>query len=188
MSLQLRSDLKLPPEAVAGIHRPAVVLIAEDDDAIRTTIARALLRTGFAVIETADGNRALQVADESPPQLAIVDINLPGANGLNIVARLKSRSPAVPILVMSGTYDMETRVRAFEIGADDFIAKPLDIRELIKRVHAFERTRRAFEEVRLAQQKAEHLRVFAAEAQTCAEAWSPAVDIFEAIKHLTGTE
>lgn len=145
---------------------PARILLADDDERVRKLIARSLRREGFEVIEAEDGVRAIEQAETSPPDLAIVDLRMPRMDGLGVVRALKARkqSAAMPVLVLSGMDEPEERVRAFEAGADDFVAKPVYMRELLKRVDAFERTRRAYIEVRQANARADHLRLFCNEA------------------------
>ncbi len=142
----------------------ASVLIAEDDPSVRRLISNLLQRERFAVVEAANARRALELARERLPDLAIIDVELPDQSGFNVVRSVKEQDPAIPVLVISGSYDVESRVRAFDAGADDFVAKPFDMRELLKRVRAFQRTRRAMEDLRRAHARTEHLRVFAAEA------------------------
>jgi DNA-binding response OmpR family regulator len=142
------------------------VLIADDEARIRKLIGRALRREGFEVMEAEDGVHALELTSLTPPDLAIVDLRMPRMNGFEVVARLKARDGigSMPVLVLSGMDEPEERVRAFEAGADDFIPKPVYIRELVKRVDAFERARRAYAELRQANARLDHLRMFANEA------------------------
>jgi DNA-binding response OmpR family regulator len=143
----------------------ARVLLAEDDARVRRLIARSLGNHGFVVIEAENGVLALEAAAKEPPDLAIIDLRMPRMDGFEVVRSLKTtHATALPVLVLSGLDEPEDRIRAFDVGADDFISKPVYIPELLRRIEAFERTRRAYLEVRRANEEADRLRLFAAEA------------------------
>lgn len=170
----LRATQTEPPQPEPAVHedrsRPpvsdeaATVLLVDDNEPLRRGLARAIERQGFRVVTAADGREALQVAAETPPHLAIIDLRMPHVSGFDVVRHLKEEDPQRPVLVLSGVDDVEDRVRAFDLGADDFVAKPVHMRELLRRLQAFERTRRAYIEVQRANEHADHLRLFAAEA------------------------
>ena len=143
----------------------ARILLADDEKSVRSLLARALKRHGFEVLEAVDGIEAIEIASVTLPDLAIVDLNMPRMSGFEVVRTLKStHQAALPVLVLSGMDEPEERVQAFEAGADDFIPKPVYMQELLKRVDAFERTRRAYLEVQRANEAADRLRLFVAEA------------------------
>lgn len=145
-------------------HNAARILLADDDEQVRRTVSRVLRRKGFEVIEATDGVEAMQRAQSHPPDLALVDLRMPHKNGFDVVRELKESNPRLPVLVLSGWDDDEDRVQAFDVGADDFIAKPVYMKELLRRIDAFERTRRAYLDLQALNDKADHLRLFAAEA------------------------
>ncbi len=155
------SEERSPPEAVTNAAR---ILLADDDRQVRRTVGRVLRKRGFEVIEAVDGVEAMEAAAVSPPDLALVDLRMPRKNGFDVVRELKSANPRLPVLVLSGWDDAEDRVQAFDVGADDFIAKPVYMKELLRRIDAFERTRRAYLELQALNEHADHLRLFAAEA------------------------
>jgi len=141
------------------------ILLADDDAHSRRMVSRSLRRHGFDVVEADNGAAALELADEDPPDLAIIDLRMPHVDGFEVVSALKKEhAHALPVLVLSGMDDPEDRVRAFDVGADDFIAKPVHPPELMRRVDAFERTRRAYLAAQEANRRADRLRLFAAEA------------------------
>lgn len=142
----------------------ATVLVADDDPRVRRMIARILKRNGFVVLEAEDGVDALEKAQADRPDLAIVDLRMPRKNGFEVVKVLKTEQPQRPCLVLSGWDEGEDRVQAFDVGADDFVAKPVYMKELLRRIDAFERTRRAYLEVKKANEEADHLRLFVNEA------------------------
>ncbi|MCP4448793.1 MAG: hybrid sensor histidine kinase/response regulator [Myxococcales bacterium] len=150
-----------PPEVETHAAR---ILLADDDKQVRRTVGRVLRKRGFEVIEAVDGLEATEAAKLSPPDLALVDLRMPHKDGFDVVRELKTANPRLPVLVLSGWDDAEDRVQAFDVGADDFIAKPVYMKELLRRIDAFERTRRAYLELQALNEHADHLRLFAAEA------------------------
>jgi signal transduction histidine kinase len=106
----------------------------------------------------------MEAAQLHPPDLALVDLRMPRKDGFDVVRELKLANPRLPVLVLSGWDDAEDRVQAFDVGADDFIAKPVYMKELLRRIDAFERTRKAYLELKALNEHADHLRLFAAEA------------------------
>ncbi len=144
---------------------PARVLLAEDDERVRRMLTRLLSKRHCVVTGVNDGEAALEETRRNPPDIAIVDLGLPKVNGFDVVEQIKQQfGTDISVLVLSGLDDPESRVRAFEAGADDFIAKPVHIAELSKRLDAFRRTQLAYREIQQAHQRIERLRVYAAEA------------------------
>ena len=153
-------------ETVSNVEpRVARILLADDEKSVRSLLARALRRHGFEVMEAQDGVEAVEMASTTLPDLAVVDLSMPRMNGFEVVRTLKSaHHAALPVLVLSGMDEPEERIQAFEAGAGDFIPKPVYMQELLKRIDAFERTRRAYLEVQKANERADRLRLFVAEA------------------------
>jgi DNA-binding response OmpR family regulator len=119
----------------------ALVVLVEDDEDIRRLVCDLLAREGFAV-EVADSAVALdQILARRRPDLVILDLMLPGEDGLSICRRLRSRG-AVPILMLTAKSDPVDRVVGLEMGADDYVTKPFDPRELLARVRALLRRAR----------------------------------------------
>lgn len=115
-----------------GIRR---VLVVDDEAAIRVAVSRALEAVGFRVEEAEDGAAALTAARSRPPDAVILDLGLPGMNGIDVLAELR-RTSKVPILVLSGRADETDRVTALEMGADDYVVKPFLAKELAARVRS----------------------------------------------------
>jgi two-component system OmpR family response regulator len=113
----------------------AKVLIVDDDPAIRDVLRFALARAGFAVVEAEDGPRALERFAAAAPDLVVLDVMLPGIDGIEVCRALR-RESAVPILFLSSKEDEVDRVVGLEIGGDDYIGKPFSPRELVARVKA----------------------------------------------------
>src|SRR5574339_913703 len=110
------------------------VAIVEDEDGIRESIVFALEREGHAAVSHADGRRAWAAFEASLPDLAILDIGLPGMDGLELCRRLRARSEALPIVFLTSREEEFDRVLGLEIGADDYLCKPFSMRELMARV------------------------------------------------------
>jgi two-component system response regulator ChvI len=112
------------------------VAIVEDEDGIRESIVFALEREGHAAVSHTDGRRAWAAFEAALPDLAILDIGLPGMDGLELCRRLRARSEALPIVFLTSREEEFDRVLGLEIGADDYLCKPFSMRELMARVKA----------------------------------------------------
>jgi DNA-binding response OmpR family regulator len=141
------------------------VLVVDDDVVICRQMAANLSSAGYQVVTAHDGARALAQAEETPPDLAIVDLEMPGTNGLDVIRKLKGLfGPAVHIVVMTGHDDEVSHAEAFEAGTDDFVVKPTGMSELKRRLAAATRNHRAFVEVRVAKEAADRRMAYGAEA------------------------
>jgi putative two-component system response regulator len=119
----------------------ATVLVVDDEEPIRAFLRRLLEREGFAVREAADGTAALATIAASPPDVVLLDVNLPGPNGFEVCRRLRLdvASRLLPIIIVTGRDATTDRVEGLESGADDFLTKPLDTAELLARVRSLAR-------------------------------------------------
>ena len=128
------------------LMRP-VILIVDDEPHIRELLAFALAKAGLETREAPDGEAALSVVEASPPDLVILDINMPKMDGIEVCRRLRARADAgqadVPILFLSSRDDEIDRVLGIELGADDYVTKPFSPREVVARVAAILRRTRA---------------------------------------------
>jgi len=113
-------------------ERPTILVI-EDDDETRRAVARELHLRGYAVMEAADGRSALQRWEERRPDLVLLDLGLPDADGLQIIRRIR-REATTPIVILSGRYEEREKVQALESGADDYVTKPFGVDELNARL------------------------------------------------------
>ena len=123
-----------------------VILVVEDDDDIRELVAFSLEDEGYRVEQAADGLRGLELAEELQPDLIILDLMLPGRDGLSVCRELNRRSsdtPPSPVLMLTARGEEMDRIIGFEYGADDYVVKPFNIRELMLRVRAILRRRNA---------------------------------------------
>jgi CheY-like chemotaxis protein len=113
------------------MQRHLVVLVADDDDAIRELLATAIgEEPGLHVVTAADGAQALARCEQTRPALALVDINMPGLGGLEVIERLKAQPNLadVPVVAMSAG---RNRAQALAAGADVFVEKPFELEELV---------------------------------------------------------
>lgn len=112
------------------------ILVAEDDEPVRTVISSQLQQHGYRVVEANNGREALQHLVHDTPALAIMDIEMPELGGLAVIARLRQAGNRLPVLVLSGRMSVEERVQGLDAGADDYLVKPFEGRELLARVRA----------------------------------------------------
>lgn len=112
---------------------PPRVLVVEDDTTVAEVVTRYLKREGFIVEWTGDGADALRRARSAPPDLVILDIMLPGIDGLEVCRRLREKAP-IPIVMLTALGEENDKVMGLDLGADDYIAKPFSPRELTARV------------------------------------------------------
>ena len=116
------------------------VLVVEDDPGLRVLIARALQQNGFAVFQASSGPEMWSTLEQRPVDLILLDVMLPGKNGIDLCREIRGRHD-VPIIFVSARVDETDRVIGLELGADDYIPKPFGTRELIARVRAVLRRR-----------------------------------------------
>jgi DNA-binding response OmpR family regulator len=114
----------------------ARVMLAEDDAGIREPMARALRREGYDVEPVADGEEAARRALADDLALLVLDIGLPGLDGLEVCRRVRRERPALPILIVTAQDDEMDLVEGLDAGADDYVTKPFRLAELLARVRA----------------------------------------------------
>lgn len=137
----------------AAEHRPsdaARVLVVEDDLTVAEVVSGYLDRAGYAVDRAGDGPAALARAAAHWPDLVVLDLMLPGMDGLEVCRRMRGRGP-VPVIMLTARGDEDDRILGLEVGADDYVTKPFSPRELVLRVESvLRRTRltRPAQEVR----------------------------------------
>jgi DNA-binding response OmpR family regulator len=114
------------------------VLVVEDDATVAEVVTRYLELDGLDVVCVGDGQTALRAVTEVAPDIVVLDIMLPGIDGLEVCRRLRSTS-AVPIIMLTALGDESDRIIGLELGADDYLTKPFSPRELVARVNAIMR-------------------------------------------------
>lgn len=110
------------------------ILVIEDESRIQAFVARALKAEGFVVRVADNGPEGLARALAHPPALVVLDLLLPGLDGLELLRRLHERKPDLPVLILSARSDLDTKLRGFDLGAVDFLVKPFSLDELLARV------------------------------------------------------
>ena len=125
----------VPTPGTAGAP-PVDVLVVEDDGAVRRALERALALHGFAVRVAADGLEALQRIAAQEPDLIVLDVGLPGPDGMRLAERLRRDGLATPILMLTARDAVGDRVAGLESGADDYLVKPFALEELVARLRA----------------------------------------------------
>jgi DNA-binding response OmpR family regulator len=126
------------------------ILVVEIDLAVQRALRRLFETAGFEVSVAADGATAEKVLETSAPKAVVLDMDLPGSSGEDLCRRIRSTSP-VPILVLSATNDVVSKVLMLELGADDYITKPFSPRELVTRLRVALRRAMAHQEARVKQ-------------------------------------
>lgn len=119
------------------------ILVVEDDASIRLGLTRNLNFEGYNVVSAADGHEGMEAAFRERPDLVLLDVMLPGPSGLEICKALRRHDPTLPILILSARTQEKDKVEGLELGADDYIAKPFSVRELLARIRTALRRRRA---------------------------------------------
>ena len=125
---------------MADFDRPPRVLVVEDDDAIAQVLMRSLRMEGYEVRIAPDGPVALEQAHGFLPDLVVLDLGLPGMDGLEVARELRVQSD-VPILILTARDAVESRVEGLDAGADDYLVKPFERQELLARLRALLRRR-----------------------------------------------
>jgi DNA-binding response OmpR family regulator len=112
------------------------VLIVDDDAEVRETVSILLEREKFVPIQAVDGQSGLEKALSTKPNLVLVDLRLPGMNGIELCKQLRANRMSTPIIVLSAVGDEVDKVLLLEMGADDYVVKPFGTRELLARIRA----------------------------------------------------
>ena len=134
------------------------ILLVEDEKSIQVVVRTYLENAGFQVFGVEDGPAALAAYDQHRPVLVILDLNLPGMDGMEVAARLRERSD-VYIMILTARSEEDERIAGLRIGADDYLVKPFSPRELVARVEALLRRRRGGAALADTRLEFEHLRI-----------------------------
>ena len=121
----------------SGDDQPSSILIVDDDEIFRQRLARAMTDRGLDVRTASDAPEALVEARKGePPELAVVDLRMPGGSGLDVVRELKALEPAMRIVVLTGYGSIATAVEAIKLGATNYLTKPADADEILNVLQA----------------------------------------------------
>jgi two-component system KDP operon response regulator KdpE len=115
---------------------PSRVLIVDDEPPIRRFLRTSLTAQGYQVIEASDGRAALEAMRRAPVDIVVLDLGLPELDGFEVICRIRESGSLVPIIVLSSRVDEAGKVRALDLGADDYLTKPFGVDELFARVRA----------------------------------------------------
>ena len=113
-----------------------LVLVADDDRAVREALERALQLHGYEVALASDGDTALTAVDTRTPDAVVLDVMMPGLDGLDVTRRLRREGNRIPILLLTARDAIGDRVEGLDAGADDYLPKPYDLEELLARLRA----------------------------------------------------
>ncbi|MGI5427725.1 response regulator transcription factor [Streptomyces sp. CA-179760] len=115
---------------------PHTVLLAEDDRAIRNALERALTLEGYQVMAVADGVEALAQAHRNRPDVLVLDVMMPGIDGLQVCRVLRAEGDRTPVLMLTALVETADRIAGLDAGADDYVVKPFDVEEVFARLRA----------------------------------------------------
>jgi two-component system KDP operon response regulator KdpE len=115
---------------------PQRVLVVDDEPAIRRFLRTSLRAESYDVVETDTGEAALAEIRRRSPDLVMLDLGLPGVDGLEVIRRVRGAGSAVPIIVLTSRTDEAGKVEALDLGADDYVTKPFGVDELLARIRA----------------------------------------------------
>jgi len=122
------------------------ILVADDDRAIREALSRALGLEGYDVVQANDGAVALSLIESAKPDAAVLDVMMPNVDGLTVCRVLRAERNRLPILMLTARTETQDRVAGLDAGADDYLAKPFDLDELLARLRALLRRARPDDE------------------------------------------
>jgi len=122
------------PGGADGPARPYRVLVVEDDPTVVEVLLVYLRRAGLAAAHLADGRAALAAIDADPPDLVLLDLMLPGLDGLEVCRRIRESAPDLPVVMLTARGEVADRIVGLEVGADDYVLKPFSPREVVLRV------------------------------------------------------
>ena len=125
---------------------PARLLIVEDDDDLRQILSQRFSESGYDVVTAATGPDALEAVEAQVPDLVLLDVMLPGLDGVEVCRRLRAAHPLLYICMLTARADELDRVVGLEVGADDYVTKPFSLQEVVARVRAALRRVRATQE------------------------------------------
>ena len=116
--------------------QPKNILIIEDDAQARQVVRLATQGESYNLLEASTGDEGLEMARSAEPDLILLDINMPGMSGLDVCRKLRAEGSLVPIIMLTAKSDTIDKVVGLEVGADDYVTKPFEVRELLARIGA----------------------------------------------------
>ena len=111
------------------------VLLVDDEKEFVTTLAERLELRGFQAQVATDGEAALEMIEADPPQIVILDVMMPGIGGLEVLKQIKNQGLLLPVILLTGRGSTKEGITGMQLGAEDYLMKPVDIEELIKKMY-----------------------------------------------------
>jgi EAL domain-containing protein (putative c-di-GMP-specific phosphodiesterase class I)/DNA-binding NarL/FixJ family response regulator len=178
-------------KASPATTEPAVVAVADDDPTVRALFRRALERAGFEVLVATNGHRALELVRANRVDVLLLDLSMPGLNGLDTLRELR-RDPklrTLPVIMVTGSIAEADRVAGLDQGADDVLLKPVSIPELVARVRAQIRGRAAIaDELEAGREQRRRMSVLVSEVPRDADLFSVAMSLAERLPNAVGVD
>ena len=112
------------------------ILLVDDEEEFVTTLAERLELRGIQALVATDGEAALDLIETDPPQIVILDVMMPGLGGLEVLKRIKAQTPQIPVILLTGRGSTQEGIEGMQLGAADYLMKPINIEELIKKIQA----------------------------------------------------
>lgn len=113
----------------------AVVWVVDDDPSMRWVLERALQKNGFQVQSFGDGRELLETLERVQPEVIISDIRMPGMDGITLLPRIQALAPGLPVIIMTAHSDLDSAVKAYDVGAFEYLPKPFDVNEAVDQVN-----------------------------------------------------
>tara|TARA_R110002074_G_scaffold170005_2_gene331921 strand:- start:52530 stop:53189 length:660 start_codon:yes stop_codon:yes gene_type:complete len=120
------------------------ILLIEDDAALASALSKTLSREGFIVNHVSQGKLAITTVKTEPTDIVILDLGLPDMDGLDVLSAIRKHSAELPVLILTARSSIQEKVSGLDLGADDYLAKPFEVDELLARLRVFERRASAF--------------------------------------------
>ena len=105
------------------------ILLVDDEEDFRRSVSEALERRGFTVVPAEDGSRAIKIIKQDPPNVIILDLNMPGMSGIDTLKKIREIWPDIPVIILTGHGDMNNALSSIAIRVTDFLQKPVDINQ-----------------------------------------------------------
>ena len=115
------------------------ILLVEDDRSLADGLIIALKNEGFVINHVPSGHEALHIIECFPPDIVILDLGLPDIDGIDVISQIRRKGITIPLLVLTARGSVDEKVKGLETGADDYLAKPFDMSELVARIRVLER-------------------------------------------------
>jgi two-component system, OmpR family, response regulator len=114
----------------------ATILSVDDDEGLQTVVSHYLTTEGYATLSARTGQQLMEILQDNTPNIILLDLVLPDTDGISLLAQLRTRIKGIPVIVVSGKSDTTEKIVCLEMGADDYMTKPFEMRELSARIKA----------------------------------------------------